>query len=109
MRPSPPRDRDPEEPGAAGGRPLDDPKPSRLKRPLQPMPDFVRRALVERGLMEAFQSRPPYQRNDYLGWINRARREATKQARLAQMLDELERGDRYMNMPWRPARPRGLR
>ena len=32
----------------------------------------------------------PYQRNDYLGWIARARREATFQKRLAQMLDELE-------------------
>lgn len=79
---------------------------SRLKRPVQPMPDFVRRALNERGLMEAYESRPPYQRNDYLAWINGAKLEKTKQARLAQMLDELERGDRYMNMPWRPGRRR---
>ena len=41
------------------------------------MPVFVRQALVERGLMEAFRGRPPYQQNDYLGWINRAKRKET--------------------------------
>lgn len=77
-------------------------RPSRLKRPLNEMPDFVRDALLERGLMDAFSSRPPYQRNDYLGWILRAKRQETKERRLAQMLDELEAGDRYMKMNWRP-------
>ena len=41
-----------------------------------------------------------YQQNDYIGWINRAQQEATKQKRLNQMLDELERGGVYMNMKW---------
>ena len=77
--------------------------PSTLQRPLNPMPAFVQRALLERGLMEAYRRRPPYQRNDYLGWIERAKRETTKLRRLAQMLDELEQGDRYMKMAWRPA------
>jgi len=74
---------------------------SRLQRPPQPMPAFVKRALTERALMEAYRSRPPYQRNDYLGWINRAKQDTTKQKRLAQMLEELATGDRYMNMKWR--------
>ncbi|MCA9939565.1 MAG: YdeI/OmpD-associated family protein [Anaerolineales bacterium] len=65
------------------------------------MPDFVREALLRADLMTAYEARPPYQRNDYLGWINRARREETRQKRLAQMLDELASGDRYMNMPYR--------
>ncbi len=65
------------------------------------MPAFVREALLSRGLMEAYRARPPYQRNDYLGWIGRAKRDETKQRRLAQMLDELAAGDRYMNMRWR--------
>ena len=77
--------------------------PSTLKRPLNPMPAFVERALLERGLMEAYRQRPPYQRNDYLGWIDRAKREPTKLRRLAQMLDELEQGGRYMKMAWRPS------
>ncbi len=35
-----------------------------------------------------------------MGWINRAKREETKQRRLEQMLDELKRGDVYMKMPY---------
>jgi uncharacterized protein YdeI (YjbR/CyaY-like superfamily) len=60
----------------------------------------VREALDRRGLMAAFEARPPYQRNDYLGWIARARRAETRARRVAQMLDELTDGDRYMNMPY---------
>ncbi len=71
-----------------------------LKRAKQDMPDFVADALRDSGLMGAYQDRPPYQRNDYLAWINRAVRNATKQKRLAQMLDELRAGDVYMKMAW---------
>jgi uncharacterized protein YdeI (YjbR/CyaY-like superfamily) len=71
-----------------------------LKRARNPMPAFVAQALKERGLLAAFQERPPYQRNDYLGWIARAKKDETKQRRLAQMLDELERGGVYMKMKW---------
>ena len=49
-----------------------------LTRPIQPMPDFVREALVKTGSMDAYNIRPPYQRNDYLSWINRAKKEDTK-------------------------------
>lgn len=69
------------------------------------MPDAVEQALAEHGLLDAYKARPPYQRNDYLGWINRARRPETKERRLQQMLAELERGDIYMKMDWRPGRP----
>ena len=69
------------------------------------MPDFVREALVGADLTEAFERRPPYQRNDYLGWIARAKRPATREKRLAQMLDELASGDRYMNMLYNANRP----
>ena len=71
---------------------------SKLKRPRYPMPDFVRQALHERGLMEAYHKRPAYQQNDYVGWINRAKRQETKAKRLSQMLEELERGGVYMKM-----------
>lgn len=75
---------------------------SALKRPKNPMPDFVRDALEGRGLMDAYRARPPYQQNDYLGWIAGAKLEATKQKRLNKMLDELESGKLYMNMSWKP-------
>ena len=70
-------------------------------RPRYPMPEFFRDALNARGLMDAYLSRPPYQRNDYIGWVNRAKRAETKQKRLNQMLDELETGGVYMNMKWK--------
>ena len=64
------------------------------------MPDFVCEALEEAGLRAQYDGRPPYQRNDYLGWINRAKKMETKLRRLEQMLDELRAGDRYMKMQW---------
>lgn len=84
--------------------PTASPSPSKntLKRPKNSMPAFVRTALTERGLMDAYRERPPYQQNDYLGWIARARLEATKLKRLNQMLDELQGGKLYMNMAWKP-------
>jgi len=75
---------------------------SNLSRPIQPMPQFVLDALEERGLLIAYESRPPYQQNDYLSWINRAKRPQTKEKRLRQMLDELARGDVYMKMKYKP-------
>lgn len=72
-----------------------------LKREIHVMPEFVRSALVKEGLMKAYKSRPPYQQNDYAGWIARAKLETTKQKRLAQMLEELKGGKIYMNMAWK--------
>ena len=71
-----------------------------LTRARHKMPDYIREALDERNLMDAYHARPDYQQNDYLGWITRAKREETKQKRLTQMLDELEGGKLYMNMKW---------
>ncbi len=73
------------------------------------MPPSIRKTLIARGLMAAYRLRPAYQRNDYLGWIERARLESTRQHRLAQMLEELARGDRYMKMAWRPPAARAVR
>jgi len=77
---------------------------SNLKRPVYPMPEFVAAALSEAGLTEAYRSRPPYQQNDYIGWIMRAKRTETREKRLRQMLVELKGGDKYMNMSYRPKR-----
>ncbi len=62
------------------------------------MPPFVREALEKNDLLKDFERRPAYQQNDYIGWLNRAKREETKQKRLHQMLDELETGGVYMKM-----------
>jgi uncharacterized protein YdeI (YjbR/CyaY-like superfamily) len=74
---------------------------SNLTRPIHSMPDFVRKALEENNLMTKYRQRPAYQQNDYIGWINRAKREVTKQKRLAQMISELECGDVYMKMDYK--------
>ena len=75
---------------------------SGLKRSIHLMPDFIERALLESNLMEAYRKRPPYQQNDYIGWIIRAKRDETKQKRLQQMLNELRDGGVYMNMKYNP-------
>jgi uncharacterized protein YdeI (YjbR/CyaY-like superfamily) len=77
------------------------------RRPRNAMPAFIRRALAARGVSDAYRARPPYQRNDYVGWITRAKRESTRDKRLQQMLTELETGSLYMNMKWDPTRTRG--
>lgn len=72
-----------------------------LKRKINPMPNYIKSILVKNRLMGAYLSRPPYQQNDYLGWINRAVRLETRQKRLDQMIVELKRGDKYMKMAYK--------
>ena len=66
------------------------------------MTEPVATALDMRGLRSAFDARPDYQRNDWLGWIARAKREDTQQRRLEKMLSELAAGHGYMGMEWHP-------
>jgi uncharacterized protein YdeI (YjbR/CyaY-like superfamily) len=73
---------------------------SRMKRDIHEMPEDVRDALAGAKVMDAYNSRPPYQQNDYVGWITRAKLPATREKRIAQMLDELKSGGVYMNMKW---------
>jgi len=75
--------------------------PGQPRRPRYPMPTFVRTALKENELLDAYRARPSYQQNDYIGWISRAKKDETKERRLQQMLDELTRGDVYMKMAYR--------
>jgi uncharacterized protein YdeI (YjbR/CyaY-like superfamily) len=73
---------------------------STLKRKIQKMPEFVKDSLIKNMVLEKYKQRPPYQRNDYLMWINNAKRDETKQKRLNQMITELKAGNKYMNMKW---------
>ena len=56
-----------------------------LRRTRHPMPGYIREALNERKLMDAYRERPEYQQNDYISslCVTRAKREETKQKRLA--------------------------
>ncbi len=68
------------------------------------MPTFMKKALQERDLLQAYHVRPAYQQNDYIGWINQAKQEQTKQKRLQQMLEELAQGGVYMKMAHPPSK-----
>lgn len=75
-----------------------------LTRDTHPMPDDVAARLAAAGLRAAYDARPAYQRNDYLGWIARAKRAETREKRIAQMLGELAGGRLYMKMVWKKDR-----
>lgn len=77
---------------------------SKLKRRIHRMPDFVAKALKDRGLEHEYRARPAYQQNDYIGWITGAKAPETKRKRLDQMLHELEVGGVYMKMEHKPSR-----
>lgn len=71
------------------------------RREKHPMPDFVLDALEKAKLFDAYEARPAFQQNDYVGWITSAKRDETRDKRLEQMLGELRRGDVYMQMAWK--------
>ena len=80
------------------------PDKGNLTRPIHLIPDFVEEALNAHGLTDAYKARPAYQQNDYIGWINRAKRRETKLRRLDRMLAELRLGGVYMGMEHRASR-----
>ncbi len=71
---------------------------SRLIRPINEMPDYIISALDKNDFWGAYNERPAYRQNDYVGWIVRAKREETRYKRLAQMLNELRGGTTHMKM-----------
>ena len=73
------------------------------KRPTHRMPKDVRAAIGSAGVDGDYRARPPYQRNDYVGWVDAAKSEATRKRRIAKMVDELKRGGVYMGMTHRPS------
>jgi hypothetical protein len=73
------------------------------QRKRYPMPADVKAALTSEKLMTTYRVRPPYQQNDYIGWITGAVQEATKKKRIGQMLAELKHGGLYMKMKHAPS------
>lgn len=71
---------------------------SKLKREIYPMPQDVEDILNSENLMETYRSRPPYQQNDYIGWIISAKKIETRNKRIRQMIFELHDGHLYMGM-----------
>jgi uncharacterized protein YdeI (YjbR/CyaY-like superfamily) len=71
------------------------------KRPRHPMPPDIQERLEASETLAAYGDRPPYQRNDYLIWIDEAKTPDTREKRIRQMIGELKRGDVYMKMTWK--------
>ena len=67
------------------------------------MPADIAQLLTINRLNDDYDERPRYQRNDYLGWIGRAKQPATRQKRIDQMLGELRAGGVYMKMKHAPS------
>ena len=79
------------------------------KRPRRTLPASVKLAMQKNGVLGAYNERPAYQRNDYLGWIDAAHRDETKAKRVAQMIGELEKGGVYMGMKHTPSAKKAKR
>jgi len=59
----------------------------------------VEKRLVKENLMFSYRSRYPYQCNDYLGWILKTKGPETRERRIAQMIEELRRGEQILRAP----------
>ncbi len=56
---------------------------------------------MDEDLTDVFKERPPYQQNDYIGWITQAKRNETRSKRIQQMIEELCDGHVYRGMQWK--------
>ena len=68
------------------------------------MPSHIAAALKSSGLRADYNARPAYQRDNYIGWIDRAKTSGTRIERLEQMLTELAQGGIYMGKEHKASR-----
>ena len=72
--------------------PSDIPKP---RRPELPLPDWLKTRIMESPLAwENFIHLPPSHRRNYIGWISDAKKEETRQKRIREAIQRLERNER---------------
>ena len=60
----------------------------------------IEELLNAEDLMDIYHNRPPYQQNDYIRWITRAKKTETRIKRIKQMVFELHNGHLYMGMAY---------
>lgn len=77
-------------------------KPTKAARPAPPVPEDLARALaVVPAAQATFDAFPPGQRREYIEWITAAKRDETRQRRLAQAVEWMAEGKprnwKYMN------------
>jgi hypothetical protein len=76
----------------------------RMTRPILEIPDDLKKALDDNELWERYHARPPYQQNNYVGWIVGSKRVGVRAKRLAQLVSELQAGGQYMGSIYIPKR-----
>jgi uncharacterized protein YdeI (YjbR/CyaY-like superfamily) len=54
---------------------------TQLKREQYPMPEYIKQVLDKNNVSSDYELRPAYQQNDYIGWIERAKKQETKEKR----------------------------
>lgn len=54
-----------------------------------PLPDDLRQALSDAGLLDTFEALPASHQAEYLQWIDEARREETRRRRIGGTVDQL--------------------
>jgi uncharacterized protein YdeI (YjbR/CyaY-like superfamily) len=59
---------------------------------LHELPDFIKKAILEKKIHETWESLTPIQRNEYICWVTMAKKEETKQKRLGIMVENLSDG-----------------
>ncbi|HEY5269292.1 MAG TPA: YdeI/OmpD-associated family protein [Anaerolineales bacterium] len=65
---------------------------SRPKRPELPLPDWLKAGLMTSPkAWENFNSLPPSHRRNYIGWISDAKKEETRQRRIWEAIERLEK------------------
>jgi len=69
----------------------DTPRP---KRPELPLPDWLKAGLmISPKAWENFNRLPPSHRREYIGWISDAKREETRQRRIREAIERLEKNE----------------
>ena len=65
------------------------------KRPELPLPDWLKAGLMTSPkAWENFNSLPPSRRRNYIGWISDAKKEETRQRRIREAIERLEKNER---------------
>lgn len=75
-----------------------------VPRSQKPLSDCLKARLIQEGQLENYNTRPRYQRTDYISWIEKAVRTETREKRISQMIEELRNGDAYMGMVYNAKR-----
>jgi uncharacterized protein YdeI (YjbR/CyaY-like superfamily) len=74
--------------------PLPDAGAPRPKRSALPLPEWLKAALMTSPVAwKNFNHLPPSHRREYIGWISQAKREQTRQRRIAQAIVRLEKNE----------------